>query len=146
MGISKSLKVFAFGTENDPLAWQVADLLKKKFPDNDLIKSIIKSSNPDDITGPKNLHNLNNTIIMDAASGISRPTILTIDDLAERGAVTTHDIDLGMTLKLLEKTGKIDPEKIRIIGLPKDSRPSRGLLEKAGQILRELHVEKMSGA
>lgn len=132
MGISRSPKVFAFGTENDSLAWQVADLLKGDFPGLDFIKS----NNPDDIPVSKGIDNI---IIMDAASGIKSPTILTIDDLAKRGAVTTHDIDLGFMLKLLKKANKIG--EVRIIGLPKDSQPDKGLLEKVSRLLKSFQAE-----
>ena len=131
----KQTKVFAFGTQNDPLAWEVADLLKPEFPGI----CFIKTDSPDDITSTNDArydrHN-ERVIIIDPARGIRTPTLLAIDNLKGSHAVTSHDIDLGFTLKLLKQAGKISESCVRIIGIPMDSRPGVKVMKGVGRILR----------
>jgi Ni,Fe-hydrogenase maturation factor len=130
----KQTKVFVFGTRNDPLAWEVAGLLRPGFPNIEFIKS----DSPDDIAATKSTKGRERIIIMDTARGIKKPGLLSIDDIIEKGAVTTHDIDLGMTLKLLKKTGKIDNKKVRIIGIPMNSRPDATTTKSVGRMLLDI--------
>jgi Ni,Fe-hydrogenase maturation factor len=136
-----SIKVFVFGTENDPLAWKVADRLKGMLPTaKGAGFSFIKTDNPDDITEARN----KNIIIIDAASGIKTPTMLSIKDLKDKQSVTAHDLDLGFMLKLLEKTGKLDIKTVRIIGIPRNSKPNTATAEKVSRLLKQLYVEETS--
>jgi len=153
---AKKTRVFAFGTDNDPVAWLVADALKKALPGCEFIKT----GNPDDIAsiispGPpkpgSEAGGENEVIvIMDAARGIGAPAVLSIDRLRERQAVTAHDIDLGLTLKLLERSGRLKGIEIRIIGIPLGGRVTDGLVEKTrlvlSRVLGELDVQEVRGA
>ena len=111
--------MFVFGTENDPVAWEVADKLESRMRGVEFIKT----SNPDNIIGIGAGEDL---VIMDAVRGIKEPRFLSINDLKENTAMTTHDIDLGMTLLLLHKTGRIN--EARIIGIPLDAEVDDELL------------------
>jgi len=130
----QEIRVLAFGTDNDPVAWQVADRLAA----NPEVKGIqfVKTDSPDDIT--KIVKEAGSIIIMDAARGIDKPCLLSIDGLKDSRAVTTHDLDLGLTLKLLQKTGRLDGIDVKIIGIPKDSRLTDGLVEEVKRILAEI--------
>jgi len=121
-------KLFAFGSENDPIAWKVADKLNILLPD----LKIKKTDNPDELSIRTQAY----IIILDAARGIEKPTILSIEDLREHHAVTTHDIDLGMTLKLLKKAGKLDESRVKIIGIPITSRVDDELINNIIRLLK----------
>jgi Ni,Fe-hydrogenase maturation factor len=122
-------KVFVFGTENDPIAWKVADRLKDSVQKYGY--DFIRTSNPDDIIDHDKDDPL---IIMDAVRGIDRPCTLAISDLKDNSKITTHDIDLGMTLQLLEKTGKM--RNVKIIGIPLDAKIDEQLIIQVMRILR----------
>ena len=123
--------IFAFGTPNDSLAWEVADRLDGDIPDC----KFIKTDDPVLIEDENILNRKNKVIIMDAVRGINHPTTITISDLFKGKTVTTHDIDLGMTLKLLEKTGKINNINVKIIGLPIDSTINERFINKVKSIV-----------
>jgi len=99
--------VLAFGTHNDPQAWELVDLLREDFPKIDFRKS----KSPDDI-----LEVNTDLIIIDIVKGIKRPTKLKVDDLKKRKLFTLHDFDLCFYLKLLKEIGKI--AELKIIGIP----------------------------
>jgi|GEM_PF-3497089 len=149
-------RVFAFGTVNDPVAWLVADALEKALTGCEFIKT----SNPDDIAslissghpkpGIETDRENEAIVIMDAARGIGAPAVLSIDGLRERQAVTTHDIDLGLTLKLLDRSGSLNGIEIRIIGIPLGSRVTERLVEKTrlvlSRVLGELDIQEVRSA
>lgn len=102
-------KVFVFGSGNDQQAWDVADKIKKDFPE----LKFIKTENIDDIFQVRG-----RLVIIDAVEGIKKPTLIGIEDLKKRKIFSLHDFDLGFFLPFLKKMGKT--KNLKIIGIPKD--------------------------
>jgi len=116
------LKIFVFGTENDPVAWKVADMLQGMEG-----MEFVKTDNPDDVLKYRNF------AIMDAVRGIDKPMLLRIDELKGRSSVSAHDLDLGTMLVLFKKAGKIG--NVRIIGIPLDAKVDEKLASRAKLLL-----------
>lgn len=67
-------------------------------------------------------------IIMDNVRGLDKPRLFTrIEDFKRFESVTTHDIDLGTFLHVLDGMGRL--KNIRIIGVPVDMKKSDALRE-----------------
>ena len=131
------MKIFAFGSDNDPIAWKVADKLEHELPGVEFIKT----NDPDDIAPEDNeIKTESGIIIMDGCGGISKPTRLSIEDIRNRHAVTTHDVDLGLTLKLFKKSGRI--QDASIVGIPVKAKPNKKTVEMVRKLLVESYIEK----
>jgi len=55
------------------------------------------------------------------------------------------DLDLGFTLRLLERAGKLRSKDVRIIGIPRNSRPDAATAKKVGRLLKRLCAGKTIG-
>jgi Ni,Fe-hydrogenase maturation factor len=124
----KQTLFYAFGTENDPIAWEAAEAIEKESPGI----RFIKTDNPDALAGAG--LKACNLVILDAVRGIEKPTLLSIDNLKDRKAITAHDIDLGTILQLMEKTGRFKDINVRIIGIPMKSEVDTELVKNIMQI------------
>ncbi len=104
------MRIYCFGNrmlEQDSLPLLLIPELQKEFPKIEFIEA----NSPDDIEDQSEIN------LLDTVKGIASVTVLTnIDDLCSNRSCSLHDFDLGMTLKLMQKMGKL--KKIRIIGIP----------------------------
>ncbi|RLI97035.1 MAG: hypothetical protein DRO99_03545 [Candidatus Aenigmatarchaeota archaeon] len=98
-------RVIALGTENDDIAWKLADLLDVAGVE------FVKTDNPGLL-----MEASDNAIIMDGVRGISRPSLLSISDLSNQPRISVHDMDAGTTMRLLRKAGRL--KRAKIIGIP----------------------------
>lgn len=133
------MKVYVFGNpdfEGDTVALKVAKKLKSKL---DGVEFITVNPNEDlPFVGEGNV------IIMDAAQGIKKITLIDesdLDKLRMGKSVTAHDFDLGFQLKYLKKLGKL--KKFSIIGLPQSGKVDYLRIQS---ILRKLVAQDMHGS
>jgi hypothetical protein len=123
-------KVLVFGSPNDTLAWDVADMIGE-IPGF----SFVRSQNPDDIMALDDT-SMKNMIIMDSVRGIAEPKLLSTEDLKKRNIITSHDLDAGFVLLLMKKMNRIDDAKI--IGIPLDAELTEDLAERVKLLLIKL--------
>lgn len=100
--------IFCFGNEivkEDSLAKELADELSVEG------YKFIKLSRPEQLLEEKG-----HLYLLDVVKGISRVTLLSIDDLSERKINTLHDFDLHFFLQLMKSIGTL--KEVTIIGLP----------------------------
>ena len=106
------MKIYCFGNrmlEQDSLPLVLMPELQKEFPNIEFIEA----NSPDEIENEKEIN------ILDTVNGIERVSLMNdIDDLCSNRSCSLHDFDLGMTLKLMKKMGKL--KKVRIFGIPMD--------------------------
>ncbi len=104
------MKFLVFGNplvKEDSIALQVAQKLRGKFEFR-----IIDAAEDMEQEG-KNL------VILDAAEGIEKVTLLDGIGMLETGKIySMHDFDIALMLKLLKKIGKM--ESVKIIAIPKN--------------------------
>ena len=87
----------------DARALKAAELLKKMLPEIDF----------EEFDSVEELHD-EEINILDVVKGLKRPMIIkNMDDIVADKIYSTHDFDLGQTLKLLKKLGMIKKVKIR---------------------------------
>lgn len=117
-------KIFVAGNlliEKDSLALQVAEQLRGK------IKGI-------EFAAIESLDELQekekqNPCIMDVAAGIKKVQLIeNVEKLFTKQPVSSHDFDLAMQLKILQKLGKLG--KVKIIAIP----VGYNLMKAAGEI------------
>ena len=106
-----AVEIFAFGSDNDPIAWKIADKLNEENKREDLV--FVKTDNTEDLMS---IQKGSTIVVIDGAMGLTDPKILDIDDLDSSKKITAHDLDLGVVLILLESMGKIG--RVFIIGVP----------------------------
>jgi len=79
-----------------------------------------------------------NLIILDAALGIKKVSLVSnLDKIKTIKPYSLHDFDLGMTLKLLKKMGKID--SVKIIAVPVNYDLKKGAKEVV-DLLKQLQL------
>jgi Ni,Fe-hydrogenase maturation factor len=102
--------VYCFGNpllKEDSLPFLLIPQLREEFPEIDFVEA----NSPDDIEERDEI------LILDTAKGITKATVLSdIDALCSNRTCSLHDFDLGMTLKLMQKMGKL--KKVRIFCIP----------------------------
>jgi Ni,Fe-hydrogenase maturation factor len=102
--------VYCFGNpllKEDSLPFLLIPQLREEFPEIDFVEA----NSPDDIEERDEI------LILDTAKGITKATVLgDIDALCSNRTCSLHDFDLGMTLKLMQKMGKL--KKVRIFCIP----------------------------
>ena len=99
--------IMAFGSHNDPQAWEVCDALKKELSD----LKFIKTDNPQDV-----LNLRGDVVILDVVKGLNNASFVSVKDLKKREIYTAHDFDIGYFLKFLDESGMID--NLKIVGIP----------------------------
>jgi Ni,Fe-hydrogenase maturation factor len=104
------MRILVFGNPivaADSLAIKVAHALQKELPE----VQFVHFDTMEDLEkeGP-------NIIVLDVAKGIRKTALLSASDLELQRIHSLHDFDLGWTLALLAKLGKI--KKAQIIALP----------------------------
>lgn len=105
--------------DEDAFPLRVKPLLQKKFPDINFKEFDPSEEFPED---------LERFCLIDTVKGIDEPRIFNdIDEFLNKKAVSMHDFDLGWTLKLYKKIGKL--KQITIIGIPYDKNPEEFLEE-----------------
>lgn len=106
----KRVKVYCFGNplvKEDSLPLEIIPELKKKFPNIDFIPA----ESPDDIEDENEIN------IIDMVDGIENVSLITdMDAICDNRRCSMHDFDLGMTLKIMKKMGRI--RKINIFAIP----------------------------
>ena len=93
--------------KEDSVPIKMMQKLQKKYP-----KIVFKELDPtDNLPEEKRLH------IIDTVIGIDDVKIITdIDKIVTGKVYSLHDFDLGFTLKLMKKAGKL--QSVKIIGIP----------------------------
>jgi len=107
------MRVLVFGNPmhgKDSLALRLAKRLEKKLLDFQFIPFDTAEDLEGEASEGKEL------VILDAAKGIRKPTLLRLPDLQLQKSYSLHDFDLAWNLALLKKLGKIKDAKI--IALP----------------------------
>lgn len=103
------MKFFCFGNplvKQDSLPILLISELNKAFPEIEFIEA----ESPEDLEGESEIN------IIDTAEGIDRVREINLDDLKDHKCCSLHDFDLSMSLKLMQKLGRL--KKIMIIGIP----------------------------
>ncbi|VVB73365.1 Uncharacterised protein [uncultured archaeon] len=107
---AKRQTVYCFGNpllKEDSLPFLLIPQLRKEFPDIEFVEA----NSPDDIEERPEID------ILDTAKGIKEVSVLTdVDSLCSNRTCSLHDFDLGMTLKLMQKMGKL--KKLRVFCIP----------------------------
>ena len=107
---TKRPTVYCFGNpllKEDSLPFLLAPQLRKEFP----LIDFVDANSPDDIEEQEEI------LILDTAKDITNATVLdNIDVLCSNRTCSLHDFDLGMTLKLMQKMGKL--KKVKIFCIP----------------------------
>ena len=102
--------VYCFGNpllKEDSLPFLLIPQLREEFPGIDFVEA----NSPDDIEEQEEI------LILDTAKGITKAIVLNdIDALCSNRTCSLHDFDLGMTLKLMQKMGKL--KRVRIFCIP----------------------------
>ena len=113
--------VYCFGNpllKEDSLPFLLAPQLRKEFP----LIDFVEANSPDDIDEREEI------MILDTAKGITKATVLNnIDALCSNRTCSLHDFDLGMTLKLMQKMGKL--KKVKIFCIPMGYSKAKALTE-----------------
>lgn len=110
--------------DEDSTPLSLKPLLQKKFPDINFTEFDPSEELPD---------NLEHFCLIDTVKGIDEPRIFNnVDEFLNKKAVSMHDFDLGWTLKLYKKTGKL--KQITIIGIPYNKKPEE-IFEKLIKIV-----------
>ncbi|MEM4133682.1 MAG: hypothetical protein QXO35_00475 [Candidatus Micrarchaeia archaeon] len=119
--MNEHLKVYCFGNpliKNDSLPLEIIPELEKKFP---MIK-FIPAEYPDEIEDENEIN------IIDTVDGVENVRLITnIDEICENRRCSMHDFDLGMTLKIMKKIGKI--KKINIFAIPMGYKKRKAIKE-----------------
>ena len=105
----------------DSVPIQLMPRLRERFPKIEFVELDPTEDMPEERT----LH------LIDTMIGIERVRVLEdIDHIISGKAYSLHDFDLGFTLKLMKKAGKL--KNVRIIGVPADMTEEKafGELEK----------------
>ena len=122
--------VYCFGNpllKEDSLPFLLAPQLRKEFP----LIDFVEANSPDDIDEQEKI------LILDTAKGITKATVLNdIDALCSNRTCSLHDFDLGMTLKLLQKMGKL--KKVRIFCIPMGYSKMKAFAELKGLIRTQI--------
>lgn len=123
------MRIYCFGNrllEQDSLPLILMPELQREFPEVEFIEA----NSPDDIEDESEIN------ILDTVKGIDRARLMdSIDGLCCGRNCSLHDFDLGMTLKLMQKMGKL--RKIKIIGIPMDY-PKTKALPEIKRLIKEL--------
>ncbi|UCD03196.1 MAG: hypothetical protein JSV63_00990 [Candidatus Aenigmatarchaeota archaeon] len=109
--------ILCFGSEValDDTPFRICESLRNNHDFN-----FVKCDSPIDIMAYVDLDEL---VIIDNVKGLKRPRLFrSIEDFKQVESVTTHDIDIGTFLHVLEGMGKL--KSVSIIGLPHGSSKS----------------------
>lgn len=124
-------RIFIFGNpllEEDSIPLRIASRLRKAFPKLD-----IKEMDP-----TEDLRMLGrDPLIIDTVMGPKDVVVLRgLDSIEDSPRCSLHDLDLGMSLKIMKKTGMID--SVSIIGIPSSMEEDRAFegVRKAIKALR----------
>jgi hypothetical protein len=98
--------VLAFGSVNDPQAWELSDVLQQALPGVDFVKT----------NDPMDVMSSMCDFILDVAPGLKHAQLLTVDDIKKRELLTAHDFDLGFFMKMTDSMGV--RRNVKIIGIP----------------------------
>ena len=122
--------IYCFGNpllKEDSLPFLLIPQLRKEFP----LIYFVEANSPDDIEEQEEI------LILDTAKGITNATVLNdIDALCSNRTCSLHDFDLGMTLKLMQKMGKL--RKIKIFCIPIGYNKAKAFAELKGLIEAEM--------
>ena len=111
--------------KEDSLPLRILPVLQKKFPEI----NFVEFEPTEDLPKEENL------VIIDTV--INAKDVMLIDDIdkfVQTKALSLHDFDLGLNLKLAKKLGKI--KSVKIIGVP----PGLGEVEALQKISKSLRV------
>lgn len=101
--------VYCFGNlllKEDRLPLELMPQLQQEFPDIDFVAA----DSPDEIEEQEEIN------VIDTAEGVDRVTMITdLDSFCTNRTCSLHDFDLGMTLRLMQKRGKLKGAKILCI-------------------------------
>lgn len=126
------IRILVFGNalvKEDSLPLRLLPLLRKKFPNLEFKELDAVENMEEEGKDP---------IILDSAKGISKVVLLEDKDISKiesASVYSLHDFDLGMTLKLLKKMGKIN--SVKLIAVPAEYDKKKALSE-VGVILTSL--------
>lgn len=105
------MRILVFGNplvRGDSIALRILPLLRRRFPEIEFVE----------FDAAENLEGQGrDLVIIDSALGIRRAVMLEGTSALSGGrACSMHDFDLALTLRLLEKMGRLD--SVRIIAVP----------------------------
>ncbi|MEM3455230.1 MAG: hypothetical protein QXW80_02600 [Candidatus Micrarchaeia archaeon] len=119
--MNKHIKIYCFGNpliKNDRMPLEIIPDLEKKFP----MIEFIPAESPDEIEDENEIN------IIDIVDGVENVRLITdIDEICENRRCSMHDFDLGMTLKIMKKIGKI--KKINIFAIPMKCKKRKAIKE-----------------
>jgi len=118
------------GIEGDDIAFRIYEELGGKIEG---VRMVWCESAMDllDYMGAENLH------IMDAVRGLKRVSVFSgIESFRKSNPITTHDMDLGLFLHILDETEKM--RKVKIIGIPIKSVDKKQAIEDVRKILSKV--------
>lgn len=122
--------VYCFGNpllKEDSLPFLLIPQLREEFPGIEFVEA----NSPDDIEEQEKM------LILDTAKGITKAAVLNdIDALCSNRACSLHDFDLGMTLKLMQKMGKL--KKVQIFCIPMGYSKAKAFAELKGLIKTQM--------
>jgi len=126
-------KIYCVGNallREDRMPLRIMGKLQNKFPKMEFCELDPSENMPED----KNL------TIIDTVVGIDKVEIIRdINHVVTGRVYSLHDFDLGFTLKLMKKAGKL--EKIRIIGVPAHMNEKTAIGE-VGKAVQKIMKEK----
>jgi len=125
------MRIFVFGNpllEEDSLPLKLVPLLKKEFPGIEFIE-LDPNEGLEALEGEAN--------IIDTAFGIKKVQLIEdIEKIQDSPGVSMHDLDLGFSLKLLKKMGRLG--KVRIFGIPPNLSEKEALKQLTPLLKKEL--------
>lgn len=124
----KGMRFFCFGNplvKKDRMPLLLIAELRKTFPEAEFIEA---RSN-EDIEGERDVN------IIDSVEGIHGVKFVGIDELRIGKRHSLHDFDLAMSLKLMEKMGRL--KGVRIIGIPMGF-PRKKALDGTKKLIRKI--------
>jgi Ni,Fe-hydrogenase maturation factor len=118
------MKIFCFGNplvKEDRLPLEIADSLKKIFPNIEFIKAYSIEDVEEQLEEEKEI------VIIDTVKNIDKIKIFEEKDIALSKIYSLHDFDIGIYVKLMKKMGKIKSAKI--IGIPQNYKKKKCISE-----------------
>ncbi len=125
------IRVLVFGNilvEEDSLPLRLIHKLREEFSNFEFVEfdpaENLESEGPD-------------LIIIDAVEGIEKVMVFTdVDSFQKTKRFSLHDFDLGMTLKLMQKLGKLN--SVKIFGIPMNYDEQAAFVELKTFLLNEV--------
>lgn len=134
------MNIYVFGNDavpEDAAAVRLMPVLSRRFP----LMTFIPTDPTEEWIGPGD----DPLVIIDTVRGIPEVRLYTDPEpFARTSSDTVHDFDLGMTLVMLSKLGRLG--RLLLIGIPQGASPDRTADAVCGILARELEPVSVSSA